>query len=183
MDDIFVIRHRLDKVRDDSIVTIIFELLAVVGISWLVLFLTPILLGAKSHNIRHDDTFIGFILDLYNNPQKYYAYLTIFSVFCGLFYSMLQIKFNIIVSIVIENSQVKFVITNRFGIKYKRKYCDINDVKSKIEKSVNNECKCIKFYCKKESFGYFYIRNIKRLTVKEKELIEIINNKWAQRTV
>lgn len=168
------ISNKIDKKGNDSIVSLLFEVIILVSIVWVALFIGPSILLSRISSLRHDDSYINFILDLYNNPEKYYLYLTLGSIFCGVVYFTFQLKYKNIVDIVIDGNQIKFVISNRLGYKFKRKSYNSNDIQPEIKKTKFGEYQSIKFYHIGRSIGYFEFRNITGLSDKEKELIEKI---------
>ena len=135
MEDEFRITNKLDKKGNDSIVSLLFEVFLIIGIAWIVLFISPFLLGARNSSLRHDDSVKAFVLDLYNHPEKYYIYLTLISLICGVVYLTFQLKYKKIIEIILGQNQIQLIISNRLGYKFKRKSYKINDIQHVIKQT------------------------------------------------
>jgi hypothetical protein len=92
-----------------------------------------------------------------------------------------ELEYNRIIEILFFENKIKVVITNRLGLKYKRKIIENINFKYQILKESENEISGVRFFSDQVFVGDFNFYDINSRTQSERELLDYFNDNFIEK--
>jgi len=148
-----ITKYRLydNDIGGSNLLSLAIETLAIIGIVWIVLFLMPMYFGRGSAG--NDDTFMKFLLDFYNHPDKYYPTISIIAAGLAVYYILRQLRPLKIIAIDVYADTIEFTVTNRLHRKMIKKNIVLKDIKILTKQIDAGIISYVKFYDKLKFIG------------------------------
>ena len=179
MKENFKIKRILDKQGEDNKLIFSFQIIGVFITTCVLVFLLPFFLvfflGKKSKYLA-ESSILSNILEIWFNPFFIYPLMFTISTILTFYYFKKELKYTRIIEMIFFDNEVKFIVTNRLGIKYKHFSIPKTELNFIILNESIHEIIGIQITNKNKIIGKFNFLDLSRRSKNEKELLDFISD-------
>lgn len=182
MIEFFKIKRPLDKEGEDNKLIFSFQLIGIFIISAILFYLLPFVFFLnKGFKPLLESKIFKLIIKLWSTSYLIYPLLFIVATITTILSLKKELEYNRIIEILFFENKIKVVITNRLGLKYKRKIIENINFKYQILKESENEISGVRFFSDQVFVGDFNFYDINSRTKLERDLLDYFNDNFIEK--